>query len=175
MRNEKTRHWCSKALVGLLAGLLASAAAADEGPRRTAAQPTRIASARRLPAGKDHAAVHSMVRPAVYYRRTWGIDIVGVRPVASGLMLRFDYRVVDPTLAAVLTDRQSKPYLIDQASRTALAVPAMENVGELRQIAPLEAGRTYFMIFGNPGRVVKRGSRVTIMVGNFRAEELVVQ
>jgi hypothetical protein len=51
----------------------------------------------------------------------------------------------------------------------------MENVGELRQTAALEPDRTYFMIFGNPGRLVKRGSRVTIMAGNFRAEGLVVQ
>ena len=68
-----------------------------------------------------------------------------------------------------------EPYLIDESDRTALAVPAMENIGELRQVAPLEQNRTYFMIFGNPGGLVKPGGRVTLVVGNFRAEGLVVE
>ena len=107
-----------------------------------------------------------------YFQRNWGVDIVGVRRVSSGLMLRFDYRVVDPERAGVLTDRKTRPYLIDEATGTALAVPSMENIGELRQVAPLESGRTYFMIFGNPGGLVKRGGRVTLVAGSLRAEGL---
>ena len=106
--------------------------------------------------------------------RNWGVDVVGVRRVSSGWMLRFDYRVVEPDKAAVLADRKTRPYLVDEATGTVLAVPAMENIGELRQVAPLEASRTYFMVFGNPGGLVKRGGRVTVVVGNFRATGLVV-
>jgi hypothetical protein len=118
------------------------------------------------------ASWHS--RRGLYFERNWGVDVVGVRRISSGFMLRFDYRVVDPERAAALTDRKARPYLIDDATQTALAVPAMENIGELRQVAPLEAGRTYFVIFGNPGGLVKRGGKVTLVVGNFRAEGLVV-
>lgn len=114
-------------------------------------------------------------RRGPYFMRNWGIDVIGVHPVSSGLMLRFDYRVVDPERAAALRDRNARPYLIDERTRTALAIPAMENVGELRQVAPLEADRTYFMIFGNPGRLVKAGSRVTLVAGPFRAEGMVVK
>jgi hypothetical protein len=172
MTRHPTRRFLPGLLVALLAATLGTArAATDDGARRAAAPTRRAASARKAP-GK---AAHAATRPALFYERTWGIDIVGIHPVASGLMLRFDYRVVDPDKAAVLTDHQARPFLIDEASRTALAVPAMENVGELRQIAPLEPERTYFMIFGNPGRLVKPGSRVTIMAGNFRAEGLVVR
>ncbi len=114
-------------------------------------------------------------RRGPYFLRNWGIDIVGVRPVSSGYMLRFDYRVVDPERAAVLRDRTARPFLIDERTRTALAVPAMENVGELRQVAPLETDRTYYMIFGNPGKLVKPGSRVTLVAGAFRAEGMVVK
>jgi hypothetical protein len=120
------------------------------------------------------AAAGPRVPRSQYFQRSWGVDIVGVRRVSSGSMLRFDYRVLDPGKAAALTDRKARPYLIDEATRTALAVPAMENIGELRQVAPLEAHRTYFVIFGNPGGLVKRGGRVTLVVGNFRAEGLVV-
>jgi hypothetical protein len=124
--------------------------------------------------GRAETASGWRARRSQYFQRTWGVDIVGVRPVSSGYMLRFDYKVLDPEKAAALADRKSRAYLIDEASRTALAVPAMEKVGELRQVAPLEEGRTYFVIFGNPGRLVKHGSRVTLVVGNFRAEGLVV-
>lgn len=156
---------------GLLAWVLASSLACPvfAQPRRSEGRPVPAASPR------SGAAPGSRTRRGLYFHRQWGIDIVGVRRVSSGYMLRFDYRVVNPARAAVLSDRKARPYLIDETTRTALAVPAMENVGELRQVAALETNRTYFVIFGNPGGLVKRGSRVTLVVGNLRAEGLVVQ
>ena len=124
---------------------------------------------------KTAAAVPSHPRASIYYRRNWGVDIVGVHPVSSGYMLRFQYRVLDPSRSEVLKDRKVRPYLIDEKSGIALAVPAMEKVGELRQVAPQEVGRTYFVIFGNPARLVKEGDKVTLVFGNFRAEGIVVE
>jgi hypothetical protein len=130
-------------------------------------------------AGRDQAALEASqawrAKNGPRLQRSWGVDVVGVHPVSSGYMLRFDYRVVGPDRAQALQDRKVRPYLIDEKTGIALAVPAMENIGELRQVAPTEPGRTYFMMFGNPGRLVKPGSRVTVVVGNFRAEGLVVQ
>jgi hypothetical protein len=120
----------------------------------------------RVPAGAQSTRPH--------LQRNWGVDLVGVRRVASGLMLRFDYRVLDPEKAAVLADHKSRPHLIDELTGTALAVPAMENIGELRQVAPLETTRTYFMLFGNPGGLVKHGARVTLVAGALRVEGLEV-
>jgi hypothetical protein len=51
----------------------------------------------------------------------------------------------------------------------------MENVGELRPGAEQEAGRSYFMIFGNPGKLVQAGSHITIVAGEFRIEGMVVE
>jgi len=123
---------------------------------------------------KPEVAATWQARHGLYFQRNWGVQIVGVRRVSSGLMLRFDYRVLDPGQAAALNDKKARAYLIDEATNTALAVPAMENVGELRQMSPFQANRTYFMIFGNPGGLVKRGGRVTVVVGNLRATRLVV-
>lgn len=111
----------------------------------------------------------------LYYKRTWGVEIVGIKPVSSGYMLAFRYRVVDPQLAAILNDGHTKPYVIDDATKTVLAVPAMENVGELRQGAAPQRDRTYFMIFGNPGKLVKSGGTVSIVAGSFRLDGLLVQ
>ena len=125
-------------------------------------------------AGKPETAASWHARRSLFFQRNWGVDIVGIRRVSSGVMLRFDYRVVDPERAAALSDKKVKPYVIDEATGTALAVPAMENIGELRQVAPAQANRTYFIIFGNPGGLVKRGGRVTLVVGSLRAEGIVV-
>jgi hypothetical protein len=111
----------------------------------------------------------------VWFRRTWGIEIVGVKPLASGYMLAFRYRVVDPAKAALLNDRHNRAYLVDNATGTVLAVPTLENVGELRQASTPEPERTYFMMFGNPGQLVKRGSSVSVVAGSFRADGLIVQ
>lgn len=121
------------------------------------------------PTGADWAA-----RQGLYYKRNWGVEVIGVKPVSSGYMLAFRYRILDPDKAKSLNDRKSKAYLIDEATGTRLAVPALENVGELRSGATPVADRNYFMIFGNPGRLVKSGSRVSIVVGNFRVDQLVV-
>jgi hypothetical protein len=50
----------------------------------------------------------------------------------------------------------------------------MENVGELRQAFSPEPDRIYYMIFGNPGKLVKLGSRVSIVIGNFYIDGLMV-
>jgi hypothetical protein len=152
--------------MALLATLLAGGA--GPGPAR-AEPPTGTGST------KARSAQTWRERSGKRFERSWGVEVVGVRRVASGSMLRFDYRVRDPGRATALTNRKVRPYLIDEATRTALAVPAMENIGELRQVAPLEQDRTYYVIFGNPGGLVKRGGHVTLVIGDLRAEGLVVE
>lgn len=107
--------------------------------------------------------------------RMWGINITTVRLVSSDWMLQFKYRVTDPEKARSLLDHQAKPYLTDKPSGAMLAVPAMENVGELRQVSSLVTGRDYFIIFGNANKVVRRGNRVNVQIGAFHADDLVVE
>ena len=55
-------------------------------------------------------------------------------------------------------------------------VPNTPKIGPLRQTATqMEAGKVYFMLFANSGRLVKAGSRVTVAIGDFRAENLTVE
>jgi hypothetical protein len=137
---------------------------------------TSTATATASPAAQPGpvSAAEWRARQGAYYKRNWGVEIVGVKPVSSGTMLAFRYRVLDPEKAKLLNDRQSKAYLRDEASGTVLAVPAMENVGELRNGSKPEADRSYFMVFGNPGKLVKSGSRVTIVAGALHVDGLIV-
>jgi hypothetical protein len=113
-------------------------------------------------------------RQSLYFKRNWGVEIIGVKPVSSGYMLSFKYRVIDPEKAKLLNNRQTRAFLRDEATGTVLSVPAMENVGELRTGAAPEADRTYFMIFGNPGKLVKHGSRVSVVAGALNVDGLIV-
>jgi hypothetical protein len=110
-----------------------------------------------------------------YYARLYGVDQLRVRSTSSGESLEFRYRVVDPRKAAVLTDKHAKPVMIDQKTGTRLTVPTMEKIGELRQTAEPEPGRDYWMIFANPGKLVKPGERVDVVVGALHVSSLTVE
>jgi hypothetical protein len=57
-----------------------------------------------------------------------------------------------------------------------LQVPDTPKMGSLRQkTRQPEAGRIYFALFGNPGGLVKHGSKVTLVVGDLRISDLVVE
>jgi len=109
------------------------------------------------------------------YSLIWGIRDMHVRETASGSIIRFSYRIVDPAKAKVLNDPKLNPVLIDSNSGDKLTVPETENAGKLRQVADPEEGREYWMVFLNNNRFVKPGSKVDIKIGTFRADGLVVE
>jgi hypothetical protein len=113
-------------------------------------------------------------RAGLYYKTIWGVDSLSVKIVESGEIIRFAWRVLDPGLAHVLNDKNAEPSLEDPSAGVALVVPTMEQIGQLRQSAPPEAGRSYWMAFSNKGRTVKRGDMVNVVVGTFRADGLMV-
>jgi hypothetical protein len=114
-------------------------------------------------------------RQAMMYRRLWGIDDIQVRATASGSLIRFGYRVVDATRAKPLNDERAAPYMLDMRTGAKLEVPETEMMGKLRQVAPPQNGREYWMVFLNARRFVKPGSRVSVVIGKFRADGLVVE
>lgn len=107
--------------------------------------------------------------------KTWGIRPLNVRLTASDHFLDFRYRILDPDKAAMLTKRDKKAYLIDQASGKRVTVPVTK-LGPLRgtDVKP-KKDRVYVVLFSNTDNTVKKGSKVTIVIGDFRAENLVVE
>jgi hypothetical protein len=89
-------------------------------------------------------------------------------------MLDYRFRVIDPDKAMALMKRGDKAYLIDQASGVQLSVPRTK-VGPLRQTGSKpKAGKIYPILFSNTGKVIKPGSKVTLVIGDFRMENIVV-
>jgi hypothetical protein len=95
--------------------------------------------------------------------------------VESGEIIRFAYRVLDAAKAQTLNDKKAEPSLIDPRSGVSLVIPSLEKVGKLRQSSTPVAGKSYWMAFSNKGRLVKRGDHVNVVIGQFRADGLVVE
>ena len=109
------------------------------------------------------------------YRRLWGIDDLKLVPIASGSLIRFSYRVVDPEKARVLNDKKNEPYLLVEKRREKLGVSNAERVGKLRQTAEPESGREYWMVFADSSHLVQPGDRVDLVIGTFHAYGLFVE
>lgn len=98
-----------------------------------------------------------------------GIEIEGLRLSAAGYMLDLRYTVVDPDAASPFLDRSVEPHLVDMKTGAMLPIPVTPKLGALRQTASghrVEAGRTYFMLFKNPGRALRPGDQVKLVVGD---------
>jgi hypothetical protein len=105
-----------------------------------------------------------------------GIKVEAIRWSADGYMLDFRYRVVDPEKALLIMDRAVKPYIIDEASGARFLIPSSPKVGPMRQTTRRpEAGRMYWLLFANPAKYIKPGNQVTVVVGDYRLEHLVVE
>lgn len=140
------------------------------------AQTTAPAPARRpAPVWQGSQANRLSRRAEMYYQGVWGIGELHVKVAESGELIRFNYQVFDPSKAAALNDKKTEPALYDGQAGVKLSVPQMEKVGKLRQESTPKAGMTYWMAFSNPTLAVKRGHRVDVVIGPFRASNLVVE
>lgn len=159
-------------LCGALFGQNASPASIPQKPMAAAAQPATNSA---------KPAIHTRYRPerfaaraGTYYRLVWGIDGLSVKSAEGGEVIRFTYQVLDANKAQMLNEKKIEPALIDEQAHVKLVVPLMDKVGKLRQSSPPESGRTYWMLFSNKGGYVKRGDKVDVVIGKFRADGLVV-
>src|ERR1700758_4614873 len=133
-------------------------------------------SATSPPAGTPAAgAKHSRYQPdrfagraGEHYRLGWGVDPLRVKWADAGEIIRFSYRVLDAEKAKVLNNKSYDPSLIDPRAGVSLVVPSMDQVGQLRQSGTPEAGKSYWIAFSNKGRLVKKGDRVSVVIGVFR-------
>lgn len=125
--------------------------------------------------GGNRSLSSDLEQRASILEEKWGVKVLGIRLSAEGYMLDFRYRVLDPEKAMPLFDRQTKPYLVDEASGAMFVVPEPPKVGALRNTRKPQPDRNYFIMFANPGRYVKKGNRISVVSGDFKAEHLVVE
>ena len=164
----------SRATLFLVAAAVTAAAAAPTPtptpkPTPTPATGSQKTGPSRYSAGGMPASARN------FYASTWGVDQLMAQLAESGQLVRFSYRIVDPALAKPLLDKVSNPSLLDERAHAVLSVPTMEKVGPLRQSGAAQAGKTYWVLFSNRGSIVQGGDRVSVVIGSFRVDGLVVQ
>jgi len=130
--------------------------------------------------GKGHKsspylAAQHLEHADLAYALQWGVDSMQAHQTNAGNLIRFSYRVVDTRKAKVLIDKTAAPMMVSAKKNIALQIPVMDKVGPLRQSTELESGKVYWMAFSNKGNLVRPGDRVSVVVGSFRVDGLIVQ
>jgi hypothetical protein len=111
--------------------------------------------------------------------KDWGIKLYGVRWTAAGYMLELKFRVLDEHKAYPLLKRDISRYLIVEKNGAVLEVPFTQKLGSLKSTVRtanmVKKDHNYIALFANPGQHVQVDDKVTLVIGNFIIENLVVQ
>ena len=100
-----------------------------------------------------------------------GVRVVRVAVTAGGGMIDLRYQVIDPDKALIVHDKENPPAIVDEATGQAINRPWMDH----SRVRELHAAVTYPLLLMNAGGVIKRGSTVTVVMGEARLENVVVQ
>jgi hypothetical protein len=124
------------------------------------------------------AATQAMPAEIPSVEATYGIQVEGLRLTAAGSMLDFRYRVLDAQKAAPFLNGKVQPALLDEARGAKLGVPNTPKLGRIRQTSRnnvIHTDRSYFIMFGNPGKALQSGDKVALLLGQVRITDLTVQ
>ena len=144
-------------------------------------------------AAADPAPPTPSLGPAL--EEKWGIQVSNLRLGMGNSVVDLRYKVVAPEKAALLTRDSHTVYLIDQASgakiqmlgrpqegtwstnvRPRTAARMLHQAGEFPPTPNrLVAGKIYSLLLPNAGGTVKSGSKVALVVGDLRLENLIVE
>lgn len=117
----------------------------------------------------------SVPPPGMSMEERWGVKPLTVRITAEGFFVDFRYRIIDAEKAAPLFSPKIKPLLISENTGAVMAVPSVPKVGSMRSTRKPLQGRNYAILFANPNNHIKPGHKVTVVIGDYRAEHLIVE
>ena len=125
---------------------------------------------------KEKSAESVTDNSAESIKEKWGVGEFIVRQTSAGYMLDIRYRVFDKEKAKPLLSRKVRPFVIEEKSNVKYGVPASPKVGFLRQ-APshIKENKEYFLMIANPGKRLKPGDKLTLVIGDFRIEHLTIE
>ena len=109
--------------------------------------------------------------PKVTFEEATGVHLRWVAVTAGGGMIDLRYQVLDPDKAQIVHDQKRPPKIIDEATGRIISRPWMDH-GHKRE---LRVATSYHQLLLNAGGIIKRGSPVTVVIGEARLEHIVVQ
>jgi len=146
-----------------------------------------------------HPAAAKMVPargPASPVEEQWGIRVSSVTLTGADLVMELRYEVTDPAKAALLNDGATAASVLDPDTGTTIRIGAPpERPGGVSQHSRARSaalmmreagsfppppnrivlGKTYSIQLPNPPDRVKKGSRVVVVIGNFRTDYITVE
>ena len=134
----------------------------------TAAVPLTVAVLHHSPAKSVQAT--PFVSPSGLVQRS-GVRIVRVAVSGAGGLVDLRYQVVDSEKATSVHSTTTPPLVIDERSG---AVIDRLFMGHIHSQKP-KVGLTYYLLFDNPGDVVRSGGLVTVQLGDARLAHVPVQ
>jgi hypothetical protein len=124
--------------------------------------------------GPDNRAAEarsgSKALDATAFEDVTGIRVLRVSVVGGGGMVELRFQVLDPAKADIVHDATNPPMIVAE-SGDPLAQPWHQHSHDRE----LHSAATYSEILVNQRGVVQRGERVTVLVGPWRLEHMVVQ
>jgi hypothetical protein len=171
------RRWGATRLrvVGLLLG--AALAIAGSGGamwlnRRWDARTQRAAAAAAAAAQAAGSNVPiAWTRPAVSaagLAQRSGVKITQVAVTGNGGLVDLRFQVIDPDLANALHEAGTPPAVVDEQSGLVVHDLFMGH----SHSDSFKAGVTYYLVFENPGNLVRRGDKVTVLLGDAQVEHV---
>jgi hypothetical protein len=100
-----------------------------------------------------------------------GVRVVRVSTTGGGGLLDVRYQVVNPDAAASVHDRDAPPAIVDERRGRVIDTLYMGHSHSGR----FKAGVTYYLVFANPGNLVRHGDPVAIVLGRARLEHVRVR
>lgn len=103
--------------------------------------------------------------------RRSGVRVVHVALTGDGGLVDLRFQAIDPDKANVVHEPDYPPQLVDEQSGVVVSELLMGH----RHSGRMLAGQTYYLIFSNPGNLVQRGDRVTVVLGDARLPHVLVE
>jgi hypothetical protein len=120
----------------------------------------------------------ALAKDSTQLEKDWGIKLNDIRCTAAGYMLEMTFRVLDPQKAFPLLKTDANRYVVVDKSGAVLEVPFTEKLGSLKSTVRssnmVKEDHSYLTLFANPGKHVKPGDKIHLVMGNFMAENLIV-
>jgi hypothetical protein len=99
-----------------------------------------------------------------------GVKLTQVAVSGAGGLVDVRFKVLDPDKAVALHDQATPPALVDERTGVVVNQLLMSHAHH----GAYKAGVTYYLVFNNPGDWVRRGGRVTVLLGNAQVEHVAV-
>ena len=116
-------------------------------------------------------------KPApVTLEEKWGVQVSSIRMTMANSAVDLRIKVLDAAKASSLGDGKTRAYLLNEDSGKKIMMPTSPKEGGFPPTSnKLIAGKTYFALLGDPGKLLQRGSKVTLVIGDSRTQNIILE